>query len=171
MGQGLHIHVVSRSHTATRHSRYDSSGRVISSQYTQHSQQTDIHAPGGIRTHNLSRRAVADALERAATCTGCFCCRFHPFLQATKTLSVSRGIALLFVGPRYTRWRWEGQPHAPAASTPGKDPVPIVQEVGWATRPVWTGRNSRPHRDSIPDSPARSQSLYRLSYRAHVFLF
>jgi hypothetical protein len=22
--------------------------------------------------------------------------------------------------------------------TPGKDPVPIVQEVGWATGPVWT---------------------------------
>jgi len=27
---------------------------------TQHSQQADIHAPGGIRTHNLSRRAAAD---------------------------------------------------------------------------------------------------------------
>ena len=27
---------------------------------TQHSQQRDIHAPGGIRTHNLSRRAAAD---------------------------------------------------------------------------------------------------------------
>ena len=27
---------------------------------TQHSQQTHIHAPGGIRTHNLSRRAAAD---------------------------------------------------------------------------------------------------------------
>ena len=27
---------------------------------TQHSQQTDIRAPGGIRTHNLSRPAVAD---------------------------------------------------------------------------------------------------------------
>jgi len=27
---------------------------------TQHSQQTDIHAPGGIQTHNLSRRAAAD---------------------------------------------------------------------------------------------------------------
>jgi len=27
---------------------------------TQHSQQTDIHAPGGIRTHNLNRRAAAD---------------------------------------------------------------------------------------------------------------
>ena len=26
----------------------------------QHSQQTDIHAPGGIRTHSLSRRAAAD---------------------------------------------------------------------------------------------------------------
>jgi len=27
---------------------------------TQHSQQTDIHAAGGIRTHNLSRQATAD---------------------------------------------------------------------------------------------------------------
>ena len=26
----------------------------------QHLQQTNIHAPGGIRTHNLSRRAAAD---------------------------------------------------------------------------------------------------------------
>jgi len=26
----------------------------------QHSQQTDIHAPGGIRSHNPSKRAVAD---------------------------------------------------------------------------------------------------------------
>ena len=29
-------------------------------QYTQHSQQTNIHAPGGIRTHDPSRRAAAD---------------------------------------------------------------------------------------------------------------
>ena len=27
---------------------------------TQHSQQKNIHAPGGIRTHNLSRRAAVD---------------------------------------------------------------------------------------------------------------
>ena len=27
---------------------------------TQHSQQTNIHAPGGIQTHNLSRRAAED---------------------------------------------------------------------------------------------------------------
>jgi len=39
---------------------------------------------------------------------------------------------------------------------PGKDAVPIVQEAGWAPRPVWTGGKSRPHRDSIPDRPARS---------------
>jgi len=48
---------VSRSYTTTHHSRQESSGRVISSSQrplpvkTQHSQQTDIHAPGGIRTH------------------------------------------------------------------------------------------------------------------------
>ena len=32
-----------------------------------------------------------------------------------------------------------GQRHAPAALLPEKDPVPIVQEAGWATGPVWTG--------------------------------
>ena len=51
--------------------------------------------------------------------------------------------------------------------TPGKDPVLILQEAGWASGPVWTGGKSRPHRDSIPDRPARSQSLYRLSYPTH----
>ena len=40
--------------------------------------------------------------------------------------------------------------------TPGKDPVPILQEAGRAPGPVWTGGKSRPHRDSIPDRPARS---------------
>ena len=42
--------------------------------------------------------------------------------------------------------------------TPGKDPVPIVQEAGWATGPVWTGGKSRPNRDSIPDRSARSSA-------------
>jgi len=40
--------------------------------------------------------------------------------------------------------------------TPGKDPVPILQEAGWTPGPVWTGGKSRPHRDSIPDRPGRS---------------
>jgi len=70
MGQGLLIHEVSRSHTTTHHSRQDSSVRVISlsrrplPDNTQHTQQTNIHAPGGIRTHNLSRRAAANLLLR-----------------------------------------------------------------------------------------------------------
>ena len=51
--------------------------------------------------------------------------------------------------------------------TPRKDPVPILQEAGCAPGPVWTGGKSRPNRDSIPDRPARSQSLYRLSYPTH----
>jgi len=34
---------------------------------------------------------------------------------------------------------------------PGKDPVPIVQETGWAPGPDWTGaENLALHRDSIP---------------------
>ena len=54
--------------------------------------------------------------------------------------------------------------------TPGKDPISNVQEAGWAPGPVWTDGKFRPHRDSIPDRPARSQSLYRLSCPAQ-FMF
>ena len=53
--------------------------------------------------------------------------------------------------------------------TPGKDPVPIVQEAGWAPGPVWTGaENLAPTGIRSPDRPARSQSLYRLGYPAHI---
>ena len=48
---------------------------------------------------------------------------------------------------------------------PGKDPVPIVQEAGWAPGPVWTdAENLAPTGIRSPDRPARSESLYRLSY-------
>ena len=49
----------------------------------------------------------------------------------------------------------------------GKGPVSIVKEAGWAPGPIWTGGKSRPHWDSIPDRPARIESLYRLSYPTH----
>ena len=49
---------------------------------------------------------------------------------------------------------------------PRKDTVPIVQEAGWASGPVWMGKKSHPTRIWSPDRPARSQSLYRLSYSA-----
>ena len=66
---GAPILDVSRSHTTTQHSRWDSSGRVINSSQrpvpdnTRHSQQTNIHAPGGIRTHDLSRPQAAHLLR------------------------------------------------------------------------------------------------------------
>ena len=52
--------------------------------------------------------------------------------------------------------------------TPGKDPVSIVQEAGWAPGPVWTGvENLALTGIRSPDRPASSQSLYRLRYPAH----
>jgi hypothetical protein len=63
-GFSLLVFEVSWSYTTTRHSLKDFSGWVISSSQrplpynTQHSQRTNIHTPGGIRTHNLSRRAA-----------------------------------------------------------------------------------------------------------------
>ena len=64
---------------------------------------------------------------------------------------------------------WVGrQRHAPAALLPEKEPVPIVQEAGWDPGPVWTGaENFAPTETRSSDRPARSQSLYRLRYRAH----
>jgi hypothetical protein len=56
------------------------------------------------------------------------------------------------------------QQHAPAYFTPGKDPLPVVEEAGWAPVPVWTGaENLAPTGIRFPESPARSQSLYRLN--------
>ena len=82
---------------------------------------------------------------------------------------VVRGIALLF-HDRGTRRGWVVSSTPRPHFAPGKDPVPIVQEAGWASGPVWTGGKFRPHRDSIPDRPARSQWLYRLSYPAHIII-
>ena len=80
---------------------------------------------------------------------------------------VGRGIALLF-NDCGTRGGWMVSSTPRPHFTPGKDPVPILQEARWAPGPVWTGGKTRPHRDSIPGRPARSQSLYRLSYPAHT---
>ena len=58
-----------------------------------------------------------------------------------------------------------GQHHVPDAFTTGKDPVPIVQDAKWAPGPVWTGAENLASTDiQFPDRPARSESLYRLSY-------
>ena len=80
---------------------------------------------------------------------------------------VGRDIALL-CHDRGTRRGWVVSSMPRPHFTPRKEPVPILQEAGWTPGPVWTGRKYRPHRDSIPDRPVRSQSLYRLSYPAHL---
>ena len=50
----------------------------------------------------------------------------------------SRGIALLFLD-HGTRRGWGVSVAPRPLFTPGKDPVPIVQEAGWAPRSIWTG--------------------------------
>jgi hypothetical protein len=66
VGQGLLIIEATRSHSDTPHIRQDSSGRVISPTQKsvpdnkQHSQETDTHAPGGIRTRSPSKRTAED---------------------------------------------------------------------------------------------------------------
>ena len=63
--------------------------------------------------------------------------------------------------------RWDGwSAPRPGRFTPWKDPVPIVQEVGLTPGQVWTGaENLAPTGIRSQDRPARSESLYRLSYR------
>jgi len=83
---------------------------------------------------------------------------------------VGRGIALLF-HERGTRMGWVVSSTPWPHFIPWKDSVPILQEAGWAPGPVWTGGKSRPHWDSIPERPVCSQSLYRLSYPAHIYIY
>ena len=70
---------------------------------TQHSQQTNIHAPGGIRTHNVIRRAAADLRliprgpwdRHCWTITKSNSSLSHPYRQ----MVVSSPIVLIYYGP------------------------------------------------------------------------
>jgi hypothetical protein len=63
-----------------------------------------------------------------------------------------------------TKWGGWSTPR-PGRITSGKDPVPIVQEPGWAPESVWKGaENLATTWIRSLDSPARSESLYRLSH-------
>ena len=69
---------------------------------------------------------------------------------------MGRGIALLLNDRDSRRGEWSvARPGR--IFPPRKDPVPILQKAELALGPVWTGGKSRPHRDSIPDRPARNQ--------------
>ena len=91
------------------------------------------------------------------------CSRYRPGVAP----SVGRGIALLFHDRSTRRGRVVSSTHRPHF-TPGKDPVPILHEAGWAPGPVWKGGKSRPHRDSIPDRPASSSVAIPTELPAHT---
>ena len=149
----------------THHTRQDSSGRVISPTQrplpdTQHSLQTEIHAPGGIRTHNPSKQAAADPRLRT-----------HGHWDRQSTMKSNRKIHPItgHVGPEV-----EQSYSCTLSLTTG------LNKVGWSTprpgrfasreRPGthliggWVDPRarldgcvkSRPHRDSIP-RPSSSQ--------------
>jgi len=89
------------------------------------------------------------------------CSRYRPGVVQR----VGRGIAVLF-HDRGTKRGWVVSSTPRPQFTPEKDQVPILQKAGWAPGSVWTSGKPCPHLESILDLPARSQSLYRLSYRA-----
>ena len=83
--------------------------------------------------------------------------------------------------PRRSRWREEVQLYSscnlgarwcgcskssPDRLTPaGRDQVPVVQEVWWTPQPVWTSAvNLDRTRIRSLERPARSETLYRVSY-------
>jgi len=74
-------------------------------------------------------------------------------VKATKVQRWSRGIALLFNFG--ARWGWVVNA-TPRPLYPREDPVPIIQEAGWASVPVWTGaENVTPTGIRSSDHPVR----------------
>jgi hypothetical protein len=58
-----------------------------------------------------------------------------------------------------------GQYNTPVGLPPGKTRYPLYRRLGGAPGPVWMGaENLAPTVIRSPDRPARSKSLYRLSY-------
>jgi len=69
---------------------------------------------------------------------------------------VGRGIALLF-HDRGTRRGWVVSSTPRPHLTPGKDPVPILQETGWAPGPFWKSGKFRP--SGFDRGPSNPQSV------------
>ena len=79
----------------------------------------------------------------------------------------SRGIALPFQdhGTRRGEWSASRPGHT---LLPGKTWYPLFSRMGGPQARFGQVRKISPHRDSIPGPSARSQSLYRMSYLAHI---
>jgi hypothetical protein len=97
-------------------------------------------------------------------------CTLVQALKLCKGRTVRRGrrvITLPFLD-HSTRRGWGVSVMPLHLFTPRKYPVSIVQEAGWASGSVWTSaENLAPTGIQSPDLPARSQSLFRLSYPVH----
>ena len=68
-----------------------------------------------------------------------------------------------------------GQCHVPAALAPGKTRYPLYRRLGGPqSQSGWVAKNLVPTGIRSPDRPARSESLYRLSYPGspsyHIFI-
>jgi hypothetical protein len=94
----------------------------------------------------------------------------YSLYQAYMSYSLCRGIALLFLKLGTGR-RWCGQHHAPADLPLVKTRYPLYKKLCGPQ-----GRSGRVRKISPPpgirslDRPARSQSLYRLSYPAQCHI-
>ena len=84
--------------------------------------------------------------------------------QATKAQRGSRGLALLFLQIRHQRG--EGcHCHSPVALPPGKTRYQLYRRLGGSQdRSGRVRKISPPTEIRSPDSPSRSESLYRLRY-------
>jgi len=94
---------------------------------------------------------------------------------------VGRGIALLF-RDRGTRRGWVFSSTPRPHFTPGKDPVPILQEAGWAPGPVLDGRKilsppgfdpgpSSPQSVAIPTELPGPHIMYIYTHTTHTYCF
>ena len=90
-----------------------------------------------------------------------------------RTCTVDVHSAIYSNNPELNSWstkRRDARLLNPAALFSGINPVPIVQEAGWAPEPVGTGTdNLAPTGIQTPDRTARSQSLYRVRYPVHLY--
>ena len=86
-------------------------------------------------------------------------------IQATKALRVGTGTALPYLRPRHWRWGWGSAPRPGRFSLREKTRYPLYRRLGGPQgRSGMVRKISLPTGIRSPDRPARSQSLYRLSY-------
>jgi len=97
--------------------------------------------------------------------------RFSPFLWATKAFRMSRGIALLFLGPRHQMEVGGVSPTTRPPLPAGKTRYPLYRRLGGSQ-----GRSGQA--ENLVNMGIRSrtvrhvaQSLYRLSYPTHATSF